>query len=171
MTTQAHMSKTITRVECWYEYSATTKEAIEKGHRRVDDADDPRWDGEMRQPPFRGGPKGYLQVAEVTRFCDDDGVPDMTSILRKKAIKGQFCHMNKAREVIRHFQERQAAGDEKPWDKERFYRDAMAAAEEAERDGRERDLAYINERLRESLGAAGAHTPSAVPPSTGGDKK
>lgn len=171
MSPQTVTSQVVTRTECWYEYSATVRETLEQGHRRVDDADDPRWDDEMRNPPFRAGPRGYLQVAEVTRLVGPDGKPDMTDILKKRAIKGSYCHMNKAREVIRLFNEKQAAGDDKPWDHERFYRDAMEKAESAEREGRERDLEIVRDTLRDAVSPGGSLAPRPAPPSVGGDKK
>ena len=146
MATSPTQSATMTAtksVECWYEYSPTTKATIQFGLRRIDDPEDPRWEGELMQAPFNGSPQGYLQVATVTRL---DG-----EIIKSAGICGYSYHMNKAREFMREFKNLQAAGSRTPWDQERHYRTAKDDAERLSREGRLEELEILKKGLSEML--------------------
>lgn len=130
-------------VEAWFEYSyGYSAAAIRNGLQRVDDPEDPRWDGEFRER--RGGVHGYLQVAHVTRV---DG-----EIVKKKLIRGEHIHMNRAREFLREFKRLKDEGSETPWDQERHFRDMKEQAEKADREGRSRDLEVIAGALKQAIG-------------------
>lgn len=142
MTAEASPKVTVA-VECWYEYAATVREAIRAGLRRIDRSDDPRWEGELREPPFRGDPRGYLQVAEVTRV---DG-----EAVRKRGICGYAFHMNRAREFMRLFEEAVKAGASKPWDVEHFHRDLREEAKKAQEEGRVRELEMFRDAFLQAV--------------------
>lgn len=127
------------QVEAWFEYDASLKEAMTKGHRRISLPNDPRWEDELMKPPFNGDLQGYLQVAEVTRV---DG-----EIVKARGIKGFVCHMNVAREFLQQFHDLVIAGSESPWDQERSHRDEKERLEKAKREGREEELQVIREAL------------------------
>lgn len=131
--------KATKEIECFYEYSSGAKEVLATGHRRIDSADDPRWDGELMEKPFSGSPSGYLQVAEVTRV---DG-----EIVKKTGICGFSAHMNRAREFMQTFQDLKAAGSKTPWDQERHFRDILKNAEEAKAAGRSEELAEFAKQI------------------------
>lgn len=133
-------SKTATvAIECVYRYKPKGgwKAVATAGHNVIDSYDDPRWEGELMEAPYNGSVRGALEVAEVTRL---DG-----KILSSVDICGGPVHMNEARNFIRQFTERAKAGEERPWDTERFHRDELARAEKAKREGRLEELAAIRE--------------------------
>lgn len=132
--------------ECWYEYSTGAKEVLATGHRVIMDADDPRWDGELTEKPFKGDPNGYLGVYEVTRV---DG-----EVVKKRGICGYRYHMNKAREFMRSFQELKAKGSAQPWDQERYFRELTARAGEAKREGRAEELEMLREAFKMAVASA-----------------
>lgn len=105
-------------IEAWFEYTPSFKLSVKEGNKRITDPEDPRWEGELRQAPFRGGCMGYMQIAEVLRAADG-------RVLDKTVKWGAHVHANKAREVMRQFHEAKGAGNEKPWDLERHYRNTI----------------------------------------------
>jgi len=124
-------------VEAWYEYPRSFREAAKTGHlEKLYDPDDPRWDAAVRHP------QGALCVAIVTRIDGEvQGHP--------KSIMGGPIHENRAREFIRIFREKQAAGDLKPWDQDDTLRRQQADAKQAQIEGRKADAAMLREILLE----------------------
>lgn len=130
-------------VECFYEYSPNLKATLKHGLRRIESSDDPRWEGELTQPPFNGDPRGYLTVAIVTRV---DG-----ERVKLEPICGYTYHMNKAREFMASFEQLKAAGAEKPWDVDRTIREILATAEEARKADKAQELEMLKDLLTKTL--------------------
>jgi len=135
-------------VEAWFEFSASHRETVEKGLRRVDDPDDPRWDDEMKKPPFRAGAEGSLIVAEVTRV---DG-----ELVKQKVMTVRYCHANYAREFLIRFRDAKNAGEVKPWDQQRYFRDQIEQAKAAAEEGRAADLEKFQAAIIAALSSKGA---------------
>lgn len=129
-------SATVTK-EAWYEYAPSAKAAVAEGLQRIYDPEDPRWAGELMEPPYKGHPQGYLIVAEVTRVNGE--------IVKTKQLAGYTYHKNKAQEFMRTFI---AEGGEIYQD--HHYRNTMEAAEVARKEGRLADAAALKEALLEA---------------------
>lgn len=158
MTNTATVSAT-KQIECWFEYAGSVKETLASGLRRIDDPDDPRWDGEIMEKPFGGDPHGYLQVAEVTRV---DG-----EIAKSRGICGYAYHPNRAREFMRLFRERVEKNLDKPWDVDHTNRDLLEQAKLAREEGRDQDL----EKLVAALAAAVGKQALPEPPKERASRK
>jgi len=145
-----------TQAECYYEYRRRTwRDQVKLGSFRIEDPDDPRWDGELQQPPYITGAFGYLVDAFITR--DDEG-----NILKEDLVTGGVMHPNVAREKMREFyRRRDVEGVETPWDRDHHYRDQIAEAKAARSSGNEEGIAALAAELRHLRTADEATTTGA----------
>ncbi len=130
-------------VEAAYVYMTRQGTNRERVNLRINDPDDERWEGALLKAPFNGDPMGALEVAIVTRV---DG-----EIVQSKDIFGGPAHMNVARAFIRQFAAAKAAGADKPWDVERYFRDKKEEEARLKREGRVEELLAMRTLMVEAL--------------------